>query len=261
MPYANNDGVRIYYEVEGQGPPLALAHGGTQNLNLWRGMGLTRALGDTHQLILFDIRGHGRSDKPHEKSSYGTKVADDVVGILDDLGIAKAHFMGYSSGALIGFMLAKAYPQRFFSFILGGMSPYGFPEAMVKMTQEAAEPFRLLSSDPDEAARRREKLFGITFTQDQKNAFLANDGEAMVAMLEAQFDVARLTDEDLEVISQPCLVICGELDPFHDGAKKAASHLPNGQFVSLAGLNHMTAFSPPVVLPHIKEFLARVSRA
>jgi pimeloyl-ACP methyl ester carboxylesterase len=140
------------------------------------------------------------------------------------------------------------------------MSPYGFPDAMVKMTLEAAAPFRLLKSDPDEAVRRREKLFGITFTQDQRKAFLANDGEAVVAMLEAQFEVAPLTDTDLGSISQPCLVFCGELDPFSAGAKNGASHMPNVEFVSLAGLNHMSAFAPQVVLPHIKDFLARVSK-
>ena len=260
MPYANNNGVKIYYEVEGQGPPLVLAHGGTQNLNLWRAMGITQALRESFQLILFDIRGHGLSDKPHGKSSYGTKTAGDVVAILDNLGIAKAHFMGYSSGALIGFMLAKAYPQRFLSFILGGMSPYGFPDGMVKLTMEAAVPFRLLKSNPDEAVRQREKLFGITFNQQQRQAFLANDGDAVVAMLEAQFEVTPLTDKELERIAHPCLVFCGELDPFYLGAKSGASHLSNGIFVSMAGLNHMNAFAPQVVLPHIKDFLARVSK-
>ena len=165
MPYANNNGVKIYYEVEGEGPPLVLAHGGTQNLNLWRAMGITQALREGFQLILFDIRGHGLSDKPHEKSSYGIKTADDVVAILDNLVITKAHFMGYSSWALIGYMLAKAYPQRFLSFILEGMSPYGFPDDIVKMTMEAAGPFRLLKSNPNEAVQHREKLFGITFNQ------------------------------------------------------------------------------------------------
>ncbi len=256
MPYANNNGVKIYYEVEGQGPPLVLAHGGTQNLNLWRAMGITRALGEGFQLVLFDIRGHGLSDKPHGKSSYGTKTADDVVAVLDDLKIAKANFLGYSSGALIGFMLAKAYPERFLSFIVGGMSPYGFPDGMVKMTQEAAEPFRLLDSDPEDATQRRQRLFGITFSPDQRKAFLANDGEAVVAMLEAQLEVPPFTDKDLQNVSQPCLVFCGELDPFYLGAKKATSHIPNGQFISLAGLNHMTAFAPQVVLPYIEEFLA-----
>ena len=57
MPYANNNGVRIYYEVEGQGPPLVLAHGmgGGGDLDAWRSTGYTDALKDDYQLILFDF--------------------------------------------------------------------------------------------------------------------------------------------------------------------------------------------------------------
>ena len=64
MPYADNQGVRIYYEVEGQGPPLVLGHGGSYTLEMWREWGYTDGLRDEHQLILLDFRGHGRSDKP-----------------------------------------------------------------------------------------------------------------------------------------------------------------------------------------------------
>ena len=66
MPYVNSNGVHIYYELEGQGPPLVLAHGGTGSLGAWRQYGYTDALRREFQLILFDARGHGRSDRPHE---------------------------------------------------------------------------------------------------------------------------------------------------------------------------------------------------
>jgi len=79
-------------------------------------------------------------------------------------------------------------------------------------------------------------------------------------MLEAQFEVIPMTDKDLENITQPCLVLCGELNPFYPSARTGASHLSSGTFVSLAGLNHMSAFTPKVVLPHTKEFLAQVSK-
>ena len=88
MPYVNNQGVRIYYEVEGQGSSLVLGHGGSDNMDMYRRMGYTDALKDDFQLILFDFRGHGRSDKPREASAHRTRIADDVVAILDNLGIA-----------------------------------------------------------------------------------------------------------------------------------------------------------------------------
>jgi hypothetical protein len=71
LPYANNNGVKIYYEVEGEGPPLVLGHGLSGTLNHWWRLGYVDALRHDFRLILFDARGHGRSDKPHESSAYG----------------------------------------------------------------------------------------------------------------------------------------------------------------------------------------------
>ena len=61
MPYANNQGIRIYYEVEGSGPALVLAHGLGGSHEDWLDMGWVEALGDRFQLIMVDARGHGRS--------------------------------------------------------------------------------------------------------------------------------------------------------------------------------------------------------
>ena len=85
MPYADSDGVQIYYEVEGnpEGPPLVLQHGLTGYLESWRERGYTEVLGDDYRLILIDARGHGRSDKPHEPSAYVRELrAADVVSVL-----------------------------------------------------------------------------------------------------------------------------------------------------------------------------------
>lgn len=67
MPYVNNEGVRIYYEVEGQGPPLVLIAGLTGNLKTWRLYGYVKELKGDYRLILLDPRGHGDSDKPHNQ--------------------------------------------------------------------------------------------------------------------------------------------------------------------------------------------------
>jgi pimeloyl-ACP methyl ester carboxylesterase len=99
MPYANNAGVKIYFEMEGEGPPLVLAYGLTGGLNCWRAIGIVDLLRNDFQLILFDARGHGRSDKPHEPAAYGLQMADDVVAVLDDVRVSRAHYFGYSMGA------------------------------------------------------------------------------------------------------------------------------------------------------------------
>src|SRR5207237_3323115 len=68
MPYANNQGVRIHYRVEGEGLPLVLQHGYTQSLEHWYQCGYVDALKAHYRLVLVDARGHGGSDKPHERA-------------------------------------------------------------------------------------------------------------------------------------------------------------------------------------------------
>jgi len=125
MPYANNQGVRIHYEVEGDGPPLMLLHGYSGNLKSWHRCGYVDPLKNDYNLILIDARGHGASDKPHDPEVYELKLlVADIAAVLDDLNISKAHFLGYSMGGRIGFGIAKYAPERFYSLIIGGAHPY-----------------------------------------------------------------------------------------------------------------------------------------
>ncbi len=69
MPYADNEGVRIFYEVVGDGPPLVLQHGMMMSLRRWSMAGYVDALKSKYRLILIDARGHGQSDKPHDPAA------------------------------------------------------------------------------------------------------------------------------------------------------------------------------------------------
>ncbi|UCE38755.1 MAG: alpha/beta fold hydrolase, partial [Thermoplasmata archaeon] len=125
MPYVENNGVRIYYEIEGKGPPLVLQHGWSNSLEYWRDFGYIEPLKEDYRLILIDARGHGKSDIPDDPEAYEMDLmAEDVITVLDHLNIGKAHFLGYSSGGWIAFHLAKIAPERFTSFIIGGAHPY-----------------------------------------------------------------------------------------------------------------------------------------
>ncbi len=126
MPYADNQGVRIHYKVEGEGPPLVLQHGFSQSVKRWYLAGYIDALQQDYQLILIDARGHGGSDKPHDPAAYTLpQQVSDVVTVLDDLGLDQAHFWGYSMGGRIGFGMAKYAPERIQTLIIGGAQPYG----------------------------------------------------------------------------------------------------------------------------------------
>ena len=108
MPYANNQGVLIHYQVTGDGSPLVLQHGFNASMEDWYEFGYVEKLNQEHRLILVDARGHGASDKPHESEAYELKrLVSDIVVVLDDLQVIKAHYLGYSMGGWIGFGMAK----------------------------------------------------------------------------------------------------------------------------------------------------------
>ena len=260
MPYANNNGVKIYYEVEGEGPPLVLAHGQSRTLDSWRTYGYADALKQDFKLVLFDARGHGKSDKPHDPTAYGVKRAGDVVAVLDDLGMGKAHYFGYSMGARTGFRVATQSLSRFHSFVLCGSSPYP-GEDEVKTTQDAIDGFKTIRTDPEAALVQRERLFGRSLTKEERNLYVSSDVEALIALVTARLDWPSLTNDELSHISVPCLLYCGDLDTAHDGAKKSVNHMPQATFVSLPGLAHIQAFErSDMALPHVKKFLAGVSK-
>ena len=114
--YFESAGARIFYSVEGAGPPVILVHGVGANLDLnWRRPGVIRALAKDFQVISFDLRGHGLSDTPSEPEQYGIQMVEDITRLMDHLGIAKAHLAGYSLGGFIALKAASVHPERFLS--------------------------------------------------------------------------------------------------------------------------------------------------
>ena len=122
MPYVDNLGVSIHYHIEGNGPPLVLQHGLTSSVKNWYADGFVEELKKNYQVIMVDARGHGRSAKPHDPKDYDLKLrVNDVLAVMDALGLAKSHYMGYSMGGRIGFGIIRHALNRFHSLIIGGM--------------------------------------------------------------------------------------------------------------------------------------------
>ncbi|MFQ5933965.1 MAG: alpha/beta fold hydrolase [Dehalococcoidia bacterium] len=248
MPYADSQGIRIHYHVEGAGPPLVLQHGITSSIERWRDCGYVDALRSDYRLILIDARGHGTSDKPHDPPAYDMKLmAGDVIAVLDDLNVDKAHYWGYSMGGIIAFRLAEYAPRRFPSLIIGGMHPYALHP----------EPYRELFKKGNEAVISAWEAEGLPMTQETRARLLANDAQALYAIV-----ANDLPDRShvLPTMSMPCLVYCGDADELYPGAQECAKHMPtSATFVSLPGLNHMEALvRSDLVLPHATEFLSRI---
>jgi pimeloyl-ACP methyl ester carboxylesterase len=215
-----------------------------------------------YQLILIDVRGHGSSDKAHRSQAYKLEtLVTDVVRVLDDHGVNKAHFMGYSMGGWIGFGIAKHALGRFKSLIIGGASPYADPSELnhalefynkiLKMPEPARWEFALASF---------EKTLGPRLTPQMRTKWIANDLEALIALVSTEdwmLDLGNI----LPTIRIPCLIFAGEADTAYSGAKKCAESIPNAIFVSFPNLGHIeTRYRSDLVLPHVVEFLESVER-
>jgi pimeloyl-ACP methyl ester carboxylesterase len=114
--------VKIHYTVKGKGKPIILVHGlGSSARMNWETPGTVAELAKHYQVIAFDNRGHGHSDKPPTEGEYGVQMVEDVVRLMDRLELPKAHVVGYSLGGMIALKLAALHPERVSSLVLGGM--------------------------------------------------------------------------------------------------------------------------------------------
>ncbi len=250
MPYVNNQGIRIHYQLEGDGPPLVLQHGWSGSAEQWRDFGYVDELKRDYRLILIDARGRGDSDLPEDPAAYDTqRMAEDVVAVLDAIQVDRAHFLGYSMGGWIGFHLAGHAPQRFCSLILGGAHPYA--ESLASLRQLAGKGTNAILDLWDESSAPLSPQSRKRLLQHDINPLLAScakDRPDMSGVLPA--------------MTMPCLVYVGEADDRYARAKKCVAHIANGVFVSLPGLDHLEAYvRSDLLLPHIAEFLAGVNSA
>ncbi len=250
MPYVDSSGVSIHYHVEGDGPPLVLQHGLTSSLETWYAYGFVEELQKDYRLIMVDARGHGRSGKPHDPKDYDLKIrVNDVLAVMDDLGVSKAHYMGYSMGGRIGFGIVLHALDRFHSLIIGGMSANTAnsdvpPQDRISLLRQGMAQY-VADAEAKEGpmeSGRRERL-------------LENDPEALIAATTALRGTDGL-EEILPRLNIPCLLYCGEADGFFPGAKEASQITPTASFASFAGLNHgQTSRAGEQVLPHVTKFL------
>ena len=272
MPYANNRGVKIHYEVEGKGPALILQHGFGGSLESWRDNGHAQELGKDYRLILVDARGCGASDKPHETQAYDFKlIVQDLVAILDNLKIDKASYLGYSMGGRIGFRLPMYAPERFNALIVGGSSypirpgDDGRDDILTSIQKALEKALKEEPSSPQKAMEiyvaEREKQLGPQLPQAKARA-LKNDPRALLAAIrtfrEAESPLAK---DYLPKLKVPCLLYVGEDDPRFPGVKECAKLIPKAKFFSLPGLNHLQANQKKeLVLPQVRKFLAKVNK-
>lgn len=203
MPQVEINGVKINYVFEGTGfETIIFIHGLGESLESWRHQ--INFFSKKFKVIALDLRGHGKSSIPKKKIEIGD-FAEDVKGLLDHLGIKKAHFCGLSMGALVLFEMYKRCPDYFLSMILVA-ARHKFPPAQTAVLEgmsmeiigaEVAT-FALAANAPEQLKEEVAKMIAGT----KKDAYIQS------AEATSMLDYSEL----LPKIKVPTLIIVGELD-------------------------------------------------
>ena len=241
MPFAENpeDGVRIHYEVEGDGPPLVLQHGTGGSLEGWRARGYVDRLRDRFRLLLIDSRGHGESDRPLEQEAYELRNRVlDIGAVMTAEDTQAAHFFGYSMGGWIGYGAAIYMSQRFRSLVIGGFGPVADPYF-------GRSPEQLVEAGAERAAAQ-----GTPLTASEREV------RALVFAETSRFGGAV---QALKTTRLPVLLFAGDQDPRHESIRNAEALSERATFFSLPGMDHRGAFEAvDDVVPRVIDFLERV---
>jgi pimeloyl-ACP methyl ester carboxylesterase len=244
--------MRIHHEVTGEGHPIVLVHGwGLGSERNWVDTGWVAALAAVRRVVTLDVRGHGRSDKPLDPAAYGYRaMSADVVQVLDELGIERADYLGYSMGAFIGAALLGSHPERFTSMVLGGIGDETAESAAACVGIAAA----LGTDDPstiaDPVGRASRAFVDLDPTSDREALAVAAlamwpDGHPL--------DLAGPIGADADV---PVVVVNGGDDhPYVDTAPAFVAALRDAKHVVLPGVDHMTALFDPGFRTAVLELL------
>ncbi len=245
--YVAANGVRTYYEVDGEGEPLLLLHGGTAPIETFAAQ--RAALAPHYRCYLPERRGHGRTPGVAGPLTYEI-MTDDTVAFMAAMGIARAHIVGWSDGGIIGMIMAMRRPDLVRTLVsIGGNFHYDgltteFRESMLAWTPE-------------------------TFFQPlvELHGRMSPDGpEGFRVMLKKVVENATtgptLTPADLAKIAAPTLVLAGDDDCCTlEHTIELYRSVPNAQLCIVPGASHTVLLEKPDLTNRvILDFLASPAR-
>jgi pimeloyl-ACP methyl ester carboxylesterase len=227
----DSDGVRLHYEVHGpeSGMPVVVVHGFASDYRLnWVGTRWQEALTTAgFRVFGLDCRGHGHSDKPHERKAYAVKtMAGDVVRFLDHVEVPAARYLGYSMGGRIGLQVVIDFPDRVQRAVLGGIGTAG----AIESAEAIADSF-LRGEPTDDPIAQSFYRFA--------SARPINDLKALAACITGLQPV--MDPRELAAIQTPILVVVGERDDIARGAPELVELIPSSRLVTIPGRDHMSA--------------------
>ena len=261
--FFDSNGVRIRYVEQGQGPAIVLMHGYTGTLDRhFLANGVFANLAKDHRAIAIDLRGHGKSGKPHDPKAYGEEFARDVVRLLDHLKIQRAHVLGYSLGAFIAGRVATMHPERLISVVYVAGLPLRDLSFMEKFAHDSVKelesdlPFKSLvvalqppGAKPPSEDEMRKAMAPLV---------AANDVKAFAALWRG-YQTLAVSDTQLAAVRVPSIVLVGSEDLNAAGVPELNKLHPRIKTVVVQGAQHggpEGVMRRPEFIAGLREFLA-----
>ncbi|OGK96252.1 MAG: hypothetical protein A3E31_10820 [Candidatus Rokubacteria bacterium RIFCSPHIGHO2_12_FULL_73_22] len=271
MPYVRTDDrVRLYYEEHGRGTPLVLAYGIGGNVGMWDVN--VAGLAARHRLVLWEPRGHARSDSPADPARYSFgRWALDLKAVLDHLGLRRAHLGGLSLGAGIATRFALRFPSRVRSLVVtNSSSAAGLPLSWENVVMRArsieitltqgmdAMAEYAMQANPNVAERlaldpAAKAEFYAEYRQLAPIGY-ANSLRALLAMDHITGELGRLR--------MPVLLLGGDRDPSLGPMRVMRRRIRGAKLVVLSPASHFANRDQPEAWNRaVLAFLARCDRA
>jgi len=254
--FFSSAGVRLRYLEQGAGEAIVLLHGNGASARMWITTGIMDRLATRYRVIALDCRGFGKSDKPHDPSSYGANMGEDVVRLLDHLSIMRSHLIGYSMGARITSWLVVNHPERVITATLGGSTYFTETTQQGKAFEESA---RNAEAEPNSDDLKRSFP---DMTDEQVNELptrraTTNDPKAIEAVRRG-YPGLYITESALSSTKVPILHVVGSEDTSRlPASQHLKDHvLPDIEFVIVPGATH----SGRTGLAGRKEFVEAIEK-
>jgi pimeloyl-ACP methyl ester carboxylesterase len=254
MATLNRDGVNLYYEVHGRGPTLLLSHGFSATSAMWQGQ--VDAIGKTHRLVLWDMRGHGQSDYPDDPAQYSeAATVADMAAILDAVGAPTAIIGGLSLGGYMSLAFHKAHPARTEALLIIDTGP-GFKKDEARAAWNARSLDTAAKLETEGLAALRSASAERALSRHRNAQGLAHAARGMLTQRDAG------VIESLPTIRVPALVLVGSRDtPFLAATDYMAGKIPGATKVVIDDAGHAANLDQPAAFnAAVTAFLATLER-
>jgi len=243
MAFIDRDGVKLYYEVHGSGPALLLTHGYSSSARMWAGQ--IEMLAKDFQLILWDMRGHGRTDYPAALEAYSEEATvADMAALLDAVHAPSAVIGGLSLGGYMSLAFHRVHPGRTRALLIIDTGPgYRSADSRTAWNQTAIKTALRFEAEGLKALKPHASESSAVVAPEPVHRDAR--GLALAARSLLQQRDAKVIDS-LVQIAVPALIVVGADDkPFLAPANYMAAKIPGAKLVTIPNAGHVANIDNP----------------